>query len=698
MNINLRAGGLVVIDVDGGDIAASVAKHGEFNITKSMNRKMPHIWKERVSDDPWSTQIKVGGDEVDYLYNNVFETIDSMITNYDPSGLDEFDWEEHIGEKPEPVAKPETNTTVKNTSVSVDQGDALLDLIHIKYWTNRNDWLNLIWACVDKFGMEAGTKIAQKYSAMVPGYENDGEDVAKVAADFRDGKVTWGTAHHYAKKSDPDGYYRLTARKIKGSDEMLAQLFMELRRNDIVSSSLGDYFVHHNNSWRKVDERKGKDFLKRLIYIDLEQEVTAASNALLKQLIEIENAHGRDCDQFTPVEDQLNELAKIKEKLERATGIDGIFNRVKGHLAMLENEIQFDTGSDQYYNIQFNNGVYELDTKTFRPRRKTDYITMKLNWDYAPDYDQDCYDEIHDYFKKIQPDEEQRHFTVGWLAQSMNGDVSGEKFKVNVGKTAGNGKSTEMINHAKVFPIYSAKLAAETFCLDYSKAHKQLYDLVHKPARFVYIEEMRQSKLDENLLKEFVTGKGFTIEIMYGTKVVVDLQGKLITCSQHDPNANIDQGLLRRGLLQEYSSRFRDEYKTDNYETHQYRRVQGWDKRFDEDKYKLAYFHYLLAHYDDFKIPEKNLNAFKETLEEYDESTQIYENHFEQTGHDKDRISKDRVMEIMAGHKITSWRTILGKMKLAGFEYSKTMRADNGKKGCFVGVKEIDEVEEAEDC
>ena len=65
-------------------------------------------------------------------------------------------------------------------------------------------------------------------------------------------------------------------------------------------------------------------------------------------------------------------------------------------------------------------------------------------------------------------------------------------------------------------PIYTAKLQSETFNKDFTKRHKQ-FALIQNPVRYVYIEEIDRSKLNENMMKDFVDGNSVNNEIMYGT-------------------------------------------------------------------------------------------------------------------------------------------------------------------------------------
>ena len=75
----------------------------------------------------------------------------------------------------------------------------------------------------------------------------------------------------------------------------------------------------------------------------------------------------------------------------------------------------------------------------------------------------------------------------------------GNKEKVmlmNIGYSAANGKSTTLKIQEKVFPIYTTSLDQNTFSENCNKRHKYLSDLIKKPIRLAYIEELSKEKLD----------------------------------------------------------------------------------------------------------------------------------------------------------------------------------------------------------
>ena len=79
---------LMVVDFDDkNNLIDRYAKYGGENwISKSSTKKMPHLWRERKPDDNSKNLTKVGGEEIDFCYDQIFEHSDSMVS-YDSDTL-----------------------------------------------------------------------------------------------------------------------------------------------------------------------------------------------------------------------------------------------------------------------------------------------------------------------------------------------------------------------------------------------------------------------------------------------------------------------------------------------------------------------------------------------------------------------------------------------------------------------------------
>lgn len=679
MNINLRAANMVVVDIDGGDIDALIKKYGGQNITKSINRGMPHIWFERTDDDPYSTKIKIEGTDVDYLYNNVFESVDSVLTECD-GHLDIFEWDVHLGEP------PKINKTIKQTNKThnIENSEPLLDLIHPRYWTAYDTWRNLVWACCDHYGKEEGIKVATRYSKLITSAYEEG-CVEKVAHHFIEGKITWGTAHHYARMSDPDAYAVLVAPRIQPDDETLAHLFLNAFGINITKDVNGDIFVYYKDGWRRSDKETPR--LIRGLMSDITQPI-------------IETAIKVNCDKMErlsyddPEKEKLRKeneyLRDTKQRIRSSNGTDAIYRKIRDILAQRPNtDILFDVGKEQDFNIHFKNGVYELDKKRFRKRTKDDYITATEKWNYYDQRDEEKIKIVKTFFHKTQPDPEMRRFLLQHLAYCLCGDTSQEIFKMNIG-SGGNGKTAEFSIHMICFPNYTMKVENKTFNEDYQQRHKQLAPQLTKPIRATFVEELKMTKLDDEFFKEYTSGGNIVLNVLYGNAQTFRSQAKIITTGQNEPNMRADGGILRRGILMPYPSRFLEDIEEDNWEKKEFKKIRNFDKLFFDDAMKLAYFHVLIDNFGELKIPKSLRDNFKQSLDEADNFKNAFEDIFEITD-EENLMSKYTIINELSKNKY-DWRFILAEMKRLGCIYNNQKKL-NGRRGVFTNVKKIEEVE-----
>lgn len=442
--------------------------------------------------------------------------------------------------------------------------------------------------------------------------------------------------------------------------------------------------VFHNNEWR-ITDKKDASILEHIIICIFDNYINIALDHFNNKLKSIQ-----DKDEIERIKNIYNSVLSLKSSIKKDSYVSSIRKLLINKLSTIKNDIIFDVGEQDYYNIHFKNGVYDLKINQFRERTETDYITQHLDYDYIPleQISTEIQDKVFDFFKKIQPDEQQRNFTLSYLYYCMTGDTSKQIFKMNVGKTAGNGKSTEIAIHQKCFEIYTCKLDRRVFEYGFEKRHKYIIDCFNKPIRLAYVEELSKKKNDKEFIKDWVDGKRIKCEIMFGTSIENQIQAKLLATSQYDPNFDNDTGILRRGKLQYYNSQFVKKELV-NEENHKYERVDGFENLFDDPQYKNAYFH-LLLNYKNLVIPTENEENFVDAIDCDDEIQELFceEGYFEITGNADDRILKKDIKSFFGKEKSEK---IFERLEQKGCQYKKDFRVigsgEKSPKGVYVGIK-----------
>jgi hypothetical protein len=460
-------------------------------------------------------------------------------------------------------------------------------------------------------------------------------------------------------------------------EKEFADLIYDTTKGKVYLLRTGEIVVYHNKEWNILDQKEPR-LLKHIIISIFESYILICLdffNDLIKKT--------DDNDVLESLKKLYKSICDLKGSIKKKTFVNNICSLLLNKLSSHKTEIEFDVGSDNYYNIHFKNGVYDLKIGEFRERKETDYITQYLDYDYIPEnaLSQQKKDCVFDFFKKIQPDEQQRNFTLSYLYYCITGDTNKQIFKMNVGHTASNGKSTELAIHEKCFDIYTKKLDKRVFEKGFEKRHKYIIDCFNKPIRLAYVEELANKKLDKDFIKDWVDGRKVNCEVMFGTNIEMKPQAKLLSCSNYDPNFDNDNGIKRRGKLQHYKSQFVKPELVDE-ENHKYEKVEGFENIFDDVEYKNAYFHLLLK-YKDLQVPKENEEEFADVVEDNDELLNFIEEYFEITKNKEDRELK-KVIETEFGKEKA--KEMIAKFKQLGCDYKKDLSKDN-QKGVILGIK-----------
>ena len=626
--------------------------------------------------------------------------LSAQYTNYktiQPKG----DWIEKVNN----LNKKKNNKTKTKTEIKTETkiNNIILqycELIDDKYLSNRKHWLKIVFAMKrEKVNEEDALRISNKATDCVPLTDEAWSNVWD-KEDERENGCNIGTIKYYAKLSNEEEYNKLN---IEENDEeidivtetSLARRFMKEKGKHIkYSKDTKLYYIYENNKWRSEDPKEDKyarQFISYTLinyYKPLKEKILKICNlSTTEELYEINRK-------------KIQKIGDLLVLIEKTTWKNNIWKEVQSLIATENNDVVFDVGQEQHYNIHFENGVYEIKNKHFRSRTFEDYVTKTLPYNYIPKnkIDKDAISETENLFKKIQPDQKQREFQLSYLAYAITGNTGKQIMKMNIGYSASNGKSTELAIHQNTFPIYTCKLDKRTFNEGYEKRHKEFHQVIREPIRLAYIEELDRKKLDVDILKDFVDGKRLNVEILFGTKDEKPIQSKLLTCSNKDFNMDVDEGVLRRCRVQLYESRFvdKDDEPIDE-KNYIYNKEEKIEEKYLQEQYRNAYFHLLLEHIDKVYIPKSAKELFKETASEYDTFTNTLEEKYEITKNENDYVSKND----LASHfelKHIKFDKVLFEIKRIGLKYDRQKRTKdkdgNTQKGIIYGIKEKDDEEE----
>ena len=676
MNVNWKGSKFFVVDIDVvGDWWK--AKFPDTVNTLSTGKGLPHLIYEKNDNDNFDGNNKAieGGD---LCYKNTFEHWGAEL-NGEPTKLDFVPKslkEEVVNNSPITLKKNEEKKKKEERYLSQrirDNVENYLNIIKNPDYS-WDEWFKLVIAVREihpnlKYEAKQWSQKSKKHT------DKDFEDTWTKTKPMT-GLGMW-TLTKKALESDKSAFLKYHNRKLEMTPEYFCDMFMEKFGNDnLVYTDEKRLFIFKNGNWYEDSERLK---LKKTI-----REVTQ------KDLRDVK----KDYEENDPMNNNLNRICQELEKIQKRSLVDDICTFITQNLdeatCNLEESVKFDVGKEQIYNLHFKNGVLELDTDgcSWRDRTYEDYITVGNsvnNWEFNPsERDEALIEEVENDFKKVQPDDAQRKFMLEWLAYGLTGDTSRTKCKFNIGLRASNGKTTEFLIHAKCFPKLIKNVDRKYFNEGFSKRHKTKIDLLTKPIRIAYIEEIDEHQLEASELKDAVDGKKQNCEIMYGTQCEGSFSCKWNFLGQREPVIKEDAGVLRRGIMQQYTSKFDESCEEDDWEKKLFPRIKDFENKYDDDKYKNAYLHLLLDNYkgSNFHIPSENTESFINYIQEINGDRDLVD--LTEEGSIDDWVSKTDLCSLLKKNP-SSLKAFMKEFHPYS-KYDKSKRV-NGQRGAYNKIK-----------
>lgn len=577
-----------------------------------------------------------------------------------------------------------------------------LNLIPGSFVDDYSQTRNFIWSCCSADSSNIVTK-CREVCKRNDKYFTDPTWFDQIVDLYSPGHFTLGTALKMAKDADPSEYLRISRRYEVRKFKFSQSFFTHFGLAEAFYTLYGDYYMFQDNIFYFFD---GTIWQSQNIMANISEKLSKEFYEILhNRIVHLKSLEGQEGGPSTGYMKLLLMLQSGKHKPMMIKELQTILAKRKPHA-------EFDVNKDLKYSLNFSNGILDLSKLTldsegkitnlsevFRPRTPTDLVSQALPYPFHVNRHEltSQISKVHNIFQTINPSPDILDFTYMWAAYNMIGDTRKQLFLVNVGHSASNGKSTEVKIHNICLSIYSVKLDKNTFNEGYSKAHKQFIHLKGNPIRHVYLEEISRSKIDQDLLKDFVDGRNINVEIMYGTSENIPLQAKVTICSNYDPNfGNTDQGTLRRGLYKKYTQRFvtAEEYNKlenkDNYHIVDHSIIDTFG---EDDLLKNAYIHLLLSYAvkvinGTIQVPMGMKDHFKRVNQDYDLFANAFDELYDRTDNDEDRIYKDEFLYEMKqklhNPKLT-WNQCLSELKRINIEYDRTKRV-KGNKGAICKV------------
>jgi phage/plasmid-associated DNA primase len=482
-----------------------------------------------------------------------------------------------------------------------------------------------------------------------------------------------------------------------GTDDCFAKAYMVHFGHDYIYSN--EQLYHFNGDiWEDTEVAIYKDIgdLYNILEKKAHDDSGHAKGATLAEdaSIDEEKKFKARKDMCEKMLNQILRLQQVPHKKRVSEDFKMLCKRYR------QSDIQMDINDESREVVHFKDVCVRLRTGVIRKRVKTDFVTKCLNYNYRemnPKLNT-LKDNLEKLLRMIQPDSEQYELMMDWLGYCLTGHTKEKKFMTLLGYTAANAKSTLIEIMKKCFPIYVLEIGNDAFDKDNSSWQKSFTPLLTNAYRIVYMEEFGEKSIDKQRLKRFVDGKEIALRVIYvKSEMAATLHAKLMANTNRDPNITCaTNGIFRRAVGQYYTSKFVDD-GTEDPSKHIYKADKELIDKFDDDDWKLAWFHLLLPRAMKYcqhglTIPKKNMQIMRAAVEDYDEFSDLFEQ-YKVTKDNKDMVSKVEIMSFCESQESlrgNGWRWVLRALKQKGVMYkSQERQTIDGRtvKGFCTGIQ-----------
>jgi phage/plasmid-associated DNA primase len=487
------------------------------------------------------------------------------------------------------------------------------------------------------------------------------------------------------------------------SHEGFAKIYFKYSTTPLVVLSKKDIYMYNSEFkyYQHVDQAgRLMPLVSDVLHTALDEMHTHFKN----KLSEAKTDQCEKDDASIKVSKVIKQVNTAIKNIETTTFIKNVLEQIISRSILSKEEQEKLQRLDNHLN--FRNGKLDLKTMEFCERSEADFVTEYLNYDFQLKVNKDVKNEVVEVLKKIcNSDDEDYEFITNFLAYCITSETKEQKYLNVVGPSASNGKSTIIKLMEEALSIYIFKAKKDLFSEAYSKGHK--YFAQTKNKRIVYIEELDKKKVDADLIKDVVDGNQINNEVLFATTEKIDINFKLMFLSNNLMNFDADSGIKRRLIHFEFRNKFVALQDLEKERVnHKIGKVFALDnnlvsKFHNNDDYKNALIHILIKKarqyfQEGLKIPEKYVEMAKEICEENDKFKNFFDNHFQITNNESDRISKDEFKDMYNSYTKCNFSasSIMTDIQRLQLKYERGLRCvykGVSLRGVILGIKKLEE-------
>lgn len=424
----------------------------------------------------------------------------------------------------------------------------------------------------------------------------------------REKKLTYGSLCHWVKEDNPAKYEEIRkssiefdvkrcATNVEGAETAVAYVVERMYRGRYMTTIKGSKDV----IWYEFDQslHRWKIVPKAYTLWNLLPTEVVGVFSQVKNRIGLEGlANNADYEQ---VKKMVEGISKIEARLMK----NAFKENVQKNVATLLLDPEFGERLDSNPHLLCcANGVFDLETCTFREGRPEDYLSISTHVNYVPySAENPMIKKIMSVLEQIMPDAAQRYYMLKHLGSCLLGINVEQQFYIWQG-VGSNGKSiltTLMLQSLGDYAtpanvtLLTGKRAAS------GAANPDLANLVGK--RFVVLQEPEDNeKLNAGFMKELTGGDTISMRALYEEQARLKPQFKIVYTSNHFPTITAnDNGTWRRIVVVSFRSQFLDAGDLDPTNEHHFPKDTSLEQAFKTEEAKEAFLSILIHFYERYK-------------------------------------------------------------------------------------------------
>ena len=465
------------------------------------------------------------------------------------------------------------HVTVVSNQEDIRTAKELCELLNVDRAKSYDTWLNVGFCLhnIDYCLLETWIE----FSKLSPGNYKDGE-CDKSWDNFRNNNYSLGSLYRWAREDNPERYAEFLLTKVNeailesidGSSYSIAKAFYKIYRFNYVCGDIKNNMWYEFKNPRWIECEEGHTIYTKLNE-DMANQYEKLAHAIFTKAL-LPTISAKEKEELT---DKRKKVEKIYEKIRNVSLKNNIITECR---TLFYDPLFKSRLNENKCVLVFNNGVYDFKENRFRDGLPEDYMSYTTNTNYVKfDSNSKIIQEIANYFKSVQPEEEMYKYILDNLSLCLVGLIPDEKFHIWTG-TGCHSKGTKILMYDGALKNVEEIITGDYIMGDDSK--KRTVTQIFNGKAMMY----KVNQLDFYSSYE-VNGNHILCLRIINSKIINELEKYIFKF--RDTHFYHENGYYYLEIRVEDYLQIEDKYK---------RYLYGYKKRIDDNyHYNNEYLHYL---------------------------------------------------------------------------------------------------------